>query len=101
MPLHLVLMPLHWRFLQMGWNGTRRATLLCRFCMIAHGAILLVQLLACAAAEGPLLWQVVNISRPLASVIAMGDIFGRTLLGAIYFLGVPILIAVVANSVGR
>ena len=60
-----------------------------------------MQLLACAAAEGALLWQVVDVSRPLASAIAMGDIFGRTLLGAIYFLAVPILMAVVANSIGR
>lgn len=101
MPIHLVLAPLHWRLI----NGTAPVvkdmpepwTLL----LLAHGAILFVQLLACAAAQAALLWQVVDISRLSASSLALVDVLGRTLLGAIYFIGVPVLIALVAISLAH
>src|SRR6185437_6961107 len=101
MPLHLALAPLHARLLAGGSAAAGSIDDALPLLIAAHGAILLVQLLGCAGAEGALLWQVVDLSRPMALMIAYGDVLGRLLLGAIYFPGVPILMAVVANSIGR
>jgi len=100
MPLHLVLAPMHLELLrQVEWTKTSSDQLL--MLTLGHGAILLIQLLASASAEAALLFQVVNVSRPAASGLAVVDVIGRALLGSIYFVGLPVLIAVVANSIGR
>ncbi len=101
MPLHLAMAPLHVRFLAIGADAAPVSANALPLLIAAHAAVLFVQLLGCATAEAALLWQVVDLSRPAASSIAIGDVLGRVLMGAIYFPAVPILMAIVANSIGR
>jgi hypothetical protein len=101
MPLHLLLAPMHWRVL--AEVGLRSSAAVDGWVMllVGHGAILVVQLLACASAEAALLWQVVSVSRMGASALAAADVLVRTLIGSIYFLWLPVLIALVAISLGH
>jgi hypothetical protein len=94
MPLHLVLLAILIRVCE-----DRNA--LPALLAVSHGALVVVQIYACAAAEGALLHQIVDAPRGVTLGVALGDIVGRALLGAMYLGGTTALLAIVAGGMAR
>ena len=89
-PLHLGLLALSWRF--QVFDEPLVAILM-------HGALVLMQMLLMASAEGALLWQLVEVPRSLAFTLAAGNAFLRSLHGAIYVWLIPAITGLMARSV--
>jgi hypothetical protein len=94
-PLHLALLPMSLHgldyFRDQGW-------------MVAvgmHASLLLFQALLGVAAGAGLLWQVVEIPRFQATGYALGGILIHAFAAAAYLVGIPALVAAVANSIGH
>jgi hypothetical protein len=66
--------------------------------IVMHGALVLVQMLLMASAESALLWQLVEVPRSLAFTIATGNMFLRSLLGAVYVWLIPAAMGLMAKS---
>ena len=66
--------------------------------IMLHAGLIIVQMLLMAAAEGALLWQLVEVPRSLAFTLAAGSAFLRSLHGLIYVWLIPAGAALMASS---
>ena len=94
----LLLMPAHLALLRFSFAAESFESATIAGVLACHVLILGAQLLLVASAEAALLWQLVDISRPMAFALTLGAMIPRMFFAAVYVAGIPALLGAIANS---